>query len=254
MTRFKVIVFAVGVLGLADTAVVLVIGGGINLGTIVPGVAGIFLTAWALLTRKAGLDFAFLRQRSIKSFSFAIFCCGVGSFLIVQALILFHAFNPNPPETNWCIVLGAGLREDQPTLTLRNRLLSAITYLEKHRNTQVIVSGGQGPGETITEAEAMKRFLISKGISAARIHLEDRATSTAQNLEFSKEIIVRYGDNQEQSIGVISSDFHLFRVGMLSKRQGMRVSLIPAPTPWYLLPNVCIREYFAFAKSYVLDR
>ena len=254
MTKLKKILLFIGLLGIADTTLMFVIGGGINLGTLLPGIAGIILTGWALLTRKTNLDFSFLRQWNMKTLLFYLFCLGALSFTFVQALILSQSFNRNIPKTDWCIVLGAGLRGDQPSLTLRRRLTTAVNYLEKYPDTKVIVSGGKGVGESITEAEAMQRFLLEKDISPTRIYLEDKSTSTLQNLRFSKEVLSENDEILQQRISVISSDFHLFRVRMIAKRLGMNVTTIPAPTPWYLLPNGCIREYFALAKSFVLDR
>jgi uncharacterized SAM-binding protein YcdF (DUF218 family) len=251
VTKF---IFCLGLLGIADTALILAIAGGVNLGTLLPGVGGILLVLWALLRPRTGLDFTFLHQWNFKTFAFILLCGWAFSFLLVQVLIVYHAFGREIPETDWCILLGAGLRGERPTKTLRCRLDTAAAYLTKHRNTRIIVSGGQGPGETITEAEAMRRGLVQGGVEPARIYLEDRATSTAENLCYSRDVITNAGGNDASRISVISSDFHLFRVRLLAQKLGMEVYLIPAPTPWYLLPNTCIREYFALIKSVILDR
>lgn len=254
MTKLKKILLLFAFLGIADTALMFIIGGGINLGTLLPGVCGVMLLCWLALMRNKTPDFSFLRRFSLQSTLFYLFCLGALSFVAVQTLILSHAFFSDAPETDWCIVLGAGLRDGKPTLTLQRRLLTAVDYLEKHPTAKVIVSGGLDFGETITEAEAMRKYLVEKGISQERIHQEDRATSTLENLRFSKAIIDSANTDSNTRISVISNEFHLFRVRMLAKRLDMEVALIPAPTPWYLLPNVCIREYFAIAKSFVVDR
>ena len=254
MTKLKKILLFIAVLGIADTALMFIIGGGINLGTLLPGVCGIMLLCWLIIMRNTKLSLSFLHKWSIHTVLFYFFCAGALSFVIVQILILSYAFNRNIPESDWCIVLGAGLRDNKPTLTLKRRLTTATTYLEKYPNTKVIVSGGIGFGETITEAEAMQKFLVEQGISPTRIFQEDKSTSTLENLRYSKEILKEHSTSTEPRISVISNDFHLFRVHMLARRLDMDVIVMPAPTPWYLLPNVCIREYFALGKSYVLDR
>ena len=254
MTKLKKILLVIAILGIADTALMFIIGGGINLGALLPGICGILLLCRLVLMRNRTPDFSFLRRISLHSVLFYLFCLGALSFVVVQTLILSHAFFGDIPETDWCIVLGAGLRNGKPTLTLQRRLLTAADYLQKHPSAKAIVSGGLDFGETITEAEAMQQYLVEKGISSERIHQEDKSTSTLENLRFSKAMIDSANTDSTTRISVISNEFHLFRVRMLAKRLDMNVSLIPAPSPWYLLPNVCIREYFALAKSYVLDR
>ena len=254
MHTIKLLMLILGILGIADTLLILAISGGMNLGTVLPGAAGLALTAGALWNPQSSPDFSFLGQWNLKTFLFIGFCCLALSFAVVQSLILYHAFHRHSPETDWCIVLGAGLRGERPSKTLRNRLKTAASYLEAHPGAQVIVSGGQGRGESITEAEAMRRFLVDLGVDPGRIHLEDKSKNTVQNLRFSREIISGAGGNPAHRISVISSDFHLLRVRLLARRQGMEVLLLPAPTPWYLLPNTCSREYFALIKSFLLDR
>jgi len=254
MTTSKKCILALGVLGMADTVFMLVIAAGINLGTLLPGVAGFALAAWAWTDRHAGLDFSFLRQRGIKAFVFILCCAGMLSFVIVQAFILGSAFDANPPETDWCILLGAGLRGEMPSLTLKRRLDTAVSYLTRHPDIRIVLTGGRGVGETITEAEGMRRYLGEKGIPPSRILMEDKATSTLENLRYSMQVIAGAGGGPGDTVSVISSDFHLFRVRMLASRLGLKVHLVPASTPWYLLPNNCLREYFAVVKSMLLDR
>lgn len=254
MHPVKKLILALGVLGAADTAILAANSSGVNLGTIMPGAVGVALALWALVQPRAGLDFSFLREWGLRTFLFVLVCCGVLSFLVVQCLILRQAFAGPGPETDWCILLGAGVRGEQPTPILRNRIASAAAYLKRHPNVRVVVSGGQGPGESTTEAEVMRRALVADGIAPARIHLEEKATSTVENLRFSRDVISKAGGNSAGDIGIISSDFHLFRVRLLAQRLGMHVHMLSSPTPWYLVPNMCFREYFALIKSAILDR
>lgn len=89
----------------------------------------------------------------------------------------------------WIIVLGAQVRGKKITDSLRRRLDTAVCYLKKNKETKVIVSGGQGAGEEITEAEAMAEYLIKQGISKDRIRMEDQSTSTRENLRFSRKFL-----------------------------------------------------------------
>ena len=100
----------------------------------------------------------------------------------------------------------------------------------------------------------MVEYLEKGGVNRPRIFTEDKATSTMENLRLSKVILQHEGGPPPWKAAVVSSDFHLLRVRMLAERAGLELQPLPAPTPWYLLPNACLREYFAVIKSSVLDR
>ena len=163
----------------------------------------------------------------------------------VTGFFVVRAANTRPSEDcDYLIVLGAGVNGTVPSLTLRERLDAACIYLQAHPDTQCIVSGGQGPGELISEAECMANWLTDKGISSERILLEDQATSTQENLRFSKALIdARCSD---YSIGIVSSEYHLFRAGLMAKDQSIDPILIPARTTWFSLRfNYYLREIAA---------
>ncbi len=254
MPLTRKLLLVLGTLGMADTALLLCISGGINLGTLLPGIAGAALVAWSVYTAHTSFDRPFPSARSPRIVLFSVLILLALSFVGIETVILFHALHGGEPEADWCIVLGAGLRGDRPSRTLQRRIATASDYLNRRPSARVVVSGGKGLNETITEAEAMRRGLAERGIASDRIFLEEQATSTLENLRFSKEIIARAGGNDGGRICAISSDFHLFRVRFLARRLGMDVQTIAAPTPWYLLPNTCLREYFAIVKSILVDR
>lgn len=254
MTNFKKAALGLGILGIADMAVMLVIAGGHNVGTVLPGVAGAALAAWALWTRRKPLDFSYLRRWNIKTLVFVLFCFGLISFIAVQALIVSHAFASDTPEADWCIVFGAGIRNGRPSKTLQCRIDTTADYLVRHPGARAVVTGGLEANETITEAEGMRRGLVEKGVDPTRIYLEEKATSTWENLRYSLEVISKVEGKPVTTMTVITSNFHLFRVHMLAARLGVKVWPVATPTPWYLLPNTCLREYFAIIKSFLVDR
>lgn len=241
-----------GLLGVSDTVLMLAIAAGINLGTLLPGAAGFPLMVWALFTRRSPLNFSSLRRWGVNTIFFLVLCSGAVSFIAVQVLILEQARGSGMPESTWCILFGAGLRHDRPSLTLQRRIDTACSYLARHPRARVVVSGGRGRNETITEAEGMRRALVKKGVASSRIFLEEQASSTLENLRYSQEVIRATGGAPERVVA-ITSDFHALRVRLLARRVGMNVWCVPAPTPWYLLPNVCLREYFALIKSFLVD-
>lgn len=171
-------------------------------------------------------------------------------FGIVHFAILSGTKETATEDADYLIVLGARLHGETMSLSLYHRMETALQYLRENPKTKVIVSGGQGPGESITEAEAMARFLIEQGIEEARIILEDRSTSTFENLTFSKALL----ENESSHLVIISNDFHLFRAGLIAKRLGLNPESLPAPTPDVVKAKMWAREYVAVVKSLIFDR
>ena len=149
------------------------------------------------------------------------------------------------------IVLGAGLRGDRLSLVLKERLDSALEYAEENPEALIVVSGGQGRGETITEAKAMSRYLIARGVPEDRILREGKSTSTAENFRYSKAILdeVMEGD---YTVVYITNDFHLFRAGILAGDAGLTANRKGAKLEWYLFPMTYLREIAACANTFLL--
>ena len=177
------------------------------------------------------------------------------SFILLQTMII-QAAKPYPGEVKveYMIVLGAGLWSDAPSPTLARRLETSLKYLEDNPQVRAVVSGGLGVGETITEAEAMKRFLLASGISQERIIMEERATNTKENIQFSKELIEEVATDFSNKVLIVTSDFHLFRAKFLAKRNGLEAFGLAAETPDSVKLLYHFREYFAFLKTLAFDR
>lgn len=146
----------------------------------------------------------------------------------VTGVIIIQASYGNPDtECDYLIVLGAGVNGTVPSLSLRDRLVATCTYLQQHPDTLCIVSGGQGPGEEITEAACMYQYLVEAGIDPDRIILEQQATSTKENLQFSMALMEL---SPQTRIGVLSSEYHLFRAKCMARDLGLDPIMIPAKT------------------------
>ena len=141
------------------------------------------------------------------------------------------------------IVLGGQVRGDQPSLTLLRRLSTAKAYLDEHPDMKCIVSGGQGKGEDISEAECMCNWLVSQGIAEDRIYKEDKSTDTDENIRFSKDIMNSEGLGS--SIAITTSDFHEYRAGKLAEKYGLEYGSVPSRTVWWLVPTFWMREMYA---------
>lgn len=133
-------------------------------------------------------------------------------------------------ECDYIVVLGAKVNGTNPSRTLRERIDAAAEYLKAHPETIAVVSGGKGSDEGISEAQCMFNGLMERGIEADRIRLEDKATSTWENLNFSLDLIEAETGSRPTALGVVSSEFHLFRAAMLAEECGVETIGIPGKT------------------------
>ncbi|WP_242221697.1 YdcF family protein [Bacillus cereus group sp. BfR-BA-01380] len=147
----------------------------------------------------------------------------------------------------YVLVLGAKLFGDKPSLSLQNRLDVALSYLRSHPEAKVVVSGGQGDDEDISEALSMGRYLIRNGIGKERILLEDRSTSTYENIKFSMDLY------HIKHAVVVSNTYHLYRTKIIADRLGIKMEALAAPTPKRSRKKAYIREYAAIIKTVFMD-
>ena len=176
-----------------------------------------------------------------------VLLAGLVLFLITEIPCIRASKGTAPDRADYLIVLGAGVHGETPSLSLVNRLDAALAYLSDHPDCRAIVSGGQGGGENITEAEAMYRYLTARGIDPSRLIQEPQATTTRENLLFSLDILRDLGVNvQNVSLAVVSSEYHLYRASLLASSLGLDVDTLPGRTTLPLLKvNYFIREAFA---------
>jgi len=186
-----------------------------------------------------------------------IIACGFVLFIIVEAFIISY---PKKSEANadYIIVLGAGLTNgNQVSLTLKDRLDAAITCINEYGNDgYIVVSGGHGEDEDVSEAEAMKTYLVEQGISENSILMEDKSVNTLENLKFSREIIEKHGnkDISEFKIKIVTTDFHALRSSILAKKNGYsEVEVYTSNTINYLIPVFYLRESLAVVKDTIFD-
>lgn len=185
----------------------------------------------------------------VKSLTVGILCLGVLLFGIVEGMILAQFASIPERGADYCIVLGAQWKETGPSDVLRRRLDAAVKYLLDNPETQVIVTGGQGSNELIAEGVGMKRYLVDAGIEDARIIVEDKATNTYENLVFSAE----YLNEAENSVVLVTNNFHVFRAVKIAEKQGYKnISGLAADSVAGLLPNNLLREFFGVLKDFVI--
>lgn len=175
------------------------------------------------------------------------------SFIIIESFIIYNGSKTDSAEVDYLVILGAGLWGDTPSLALRQRLDEGVKFIKENPETKVILSGGKGSGETITEAEGMKRYLISKGIDERLLIKEEKSTSTKENMKFTRELLNQIDVRDNISVKIVTNNFHMFRAKLLGKSNGFIVYGQPAPLHPLLVPAYYIREYLAVIKSLVFD-
>lgn len=182
----------------------------------------------------------------------ALLAAGLLAFAAVETPIIAAAHTDKDADCDYMIVLGAGINGTTPSLSLANRLTAALAFLEEHPDTVAIVSGGQGPGENMTEAEAMSIWLEARGIAPERIIPEAKATSTTENLRYSFELIRKRGDNPNGNVAIVTSEYHLYRAGLMARDMGVETYGVAGRTTLPTLKaNYFIREAFAVAYYWV---
>ena len=203
--------------------------------------------------------YRYLRLR--KSKKWAVICrrlltLGLVVCLFAAAVTLGVLLSGNGPadETyDYAIVLGAGVHGTTPSMILSERIEAAYGYLTSHPDTIAVLSGGQGHGEDITEARCMFDELVARGIDPQRLWLEERSTSTWENLRLSLALIEEKTGRRPQRIGLVSNEFHLYRACLQAKDHGVTAGGIPAQTGWVTLRiNYYLREIAAMWKYLLL--
>lgn len=191
------------------------------------------------------------RSKFKRIVSMALFVC-ILQFAIAIALIYMEGTSDNETQTDYLIILGAGLEGETPAVSLLERLRTGCSYLNKYPDTTVIVSGGRGIGEGITEAEAMKRYLVKNGVDERRIILESKATSTMENFRYSRQLIEERTGGHAGEITFITNRYHIFRSRILAGRSGLTAYAL-ASEDFEGVGSKYLREYFAFIKSLIFD-
>lgn len=178
-----------------------------------------------------------------------VLCFGLLAAGITEFLILKASFQKPKEPVDYVVVLGAKVRVTGPSASLWDRINGAYAYLSEHPETVAVVSGGQGDDEHMTEAQSMFDELTAMGISPDRIWLEEKSTTTRENLLFSLDVIEAKTGERPGKIGVVSSEYHMLRAGMTARTCGVEFVGIPAKTSRLgQLLNHCMREIPAVWK------
>ncbi len=235
--------------GILTIGIFLLIFANFTLGNLLTFILGAFFMIWGIfeerikeLTEKGVLKY-------VKYAFLTLLCAGL---LLVSFIAAYGSSDNATYKEDAVIVLGAAVRGEQVTLPLQYRLDKAVAYHEKNPDALIIVTGGKGLQEDVTEAYAMEKYLISKGVAKDKIIKEEMATSTEENMAFSKEIADRLFE-EDYSVLVITNRFHILRSVTMAKNAGfLRVTHMGASLQWYNLISCYLRESLALLKLWVI--
>lgn len=165
--------------------------------------------------------------------------------LVIVGILLVSSAGKPTSEPDYIIVLGAKVKGTRVSRALRERLDCTVTYAMEHPRAKIIVSGGQGEGEDITEAQAMYEYLMDAGIDGSRVIREEQSTNTAENFQYSLELA---GDKQKNFL-VVSNRFHIYRAVAIGKKMGIEhIEGFAAPTDGVMRLHYYLREAVAVVK------
>lgn len=152
-----------------------------------------------------------------------------------------NLINWHVPHLDYVVVLGAGIMGKTVTPLLAARITRGIEIYQKNPGSKLIMSGGQGPGEDIPEAEAMAEYAINLGIPKEGIIIENKSRTTNENLRFSHALM-----KPNSKFCIVTNSYYVYRALVLGKRQGLQCIGYGAKTKWHFTLNAFVREFIAY--------
>lgn len=219
-----------------------------NLGVILTLFAGAFFLAWGVFYKKIK---EITKKGALKWVKYAIFALVTIEIILIGFIAAYGQIDNVNYTEDAVIVLGAGIHGDRVSVPLAYRLNAAIEYHEKNPDALIVVTGGKGFQETITEAEAMEKYLVRRGVDPDKIIKEEAATSTNENMSFTKQILDKQLKD-DYSVVVITNNFHIYRAVAIAKTEGFKnVYHKHAGLKWYNMAPCYLRESLAVLKMWV---
>lgn len=223
------------------------------------GITADFAWIWLFAAGVLGGSGALVRYGYRHSGCFPVWLRGAVLFVLAVGFLVFFLLcgkvlggmmSQGSAGLDYVVVLGAQVKGDAPSRALHKRLKKALEYAQENENTVLILSGGQGSGEDITEAECMRRWLAERGVLPQRLVLEETSTNTMENLKFSDELT---GCAQTRT-GILSNNFHVYRAVELAKKLGYeQTEGIAAESDPIMQVHYVVREIFALVKEKLVE-
>ncbi len=171
--------------------------------------------------------------------------------LVTLYAVVYSRFTPAPGHCA-IVALGASVPRGFVPPLLASRLDKVIQLYRREvaagYTPFIVVSGGQGPDEPVSEARAMGAYLYEQGVPEDVLIEEDRSTSTYENLTFSRRVLVEHGTDGR--LLVVTSSYHALRAAIQSRQLRLRAHVAGAKTARYYVPNAFLREFVALFAEY----
>ena len=188
----------------------------------------------------------------------ALLLAGALAFGALFGAVMYGAYDHIQGEPRLMVILGCQVKPWGPSVLLQDRLDTALAYLEEHPEMTVVVTGGQGDDEPVSEAQCMYDYLTEHGVDGSRIVKEDRSRNTWQNINYTLALFQDGTVAPAEQILLVSSGFHLTRIRMLWERVWpgtYTLSVLAAPVSHApSAVQMFFREPLALVKSWLLDR
>lgn len=177
-----------------------------------------------------------------------IFGCIAASAVGMMMYMYSGSYLPEAPDT--VIVMGCQVMGERPSVMLNNRIDAAYEYLSANEEAVCVATGGVGDGADISEAEAIRRELVKKGIDSSRIYMDEKSVNTDENLANAAEIIA--ANELDTNVAIVTDGYHQMRSQKTAAKYGLTCAAVACQTPWYVAEPMIIREMCAIIKCTVL--
>lgn len=249
---FRIFLTVTGIIALALFVIPILFSVGLNIGNLTGILVSLALMIYGIFFHRINSVRKQWKKDKVKKY-FVYFAEGM--ILLVAALTIILTFcmvkgavnAPTGSET--VIVLGCRVYGERPSLSLIERMDAAYEYLTENPQSYCVVSGGQGTGESISEAECMYRYLTGKGIAPERIFKEEKSTSTRENLAYSLKVIK--ANDLPVEIAIATSEYHQYRVSLIAGALGLENTAVSGRTAWWLFPTFYVRELYAILYEWI---
>ena len=215
---------------------------------------GIVLLVYGYVELKFNIDIWGHIPKIFRRIITTLFTIGLVIFIGIESIIIYNGHHYDTEKPDYLVVLGAGLRGNSISASLLYRLETALDFHEMYPDVKIVVSGGQGEGENMAEALAMRNFLVDNGVSPSLIIMEDKSTDTYENFLYTKNVLEEETEKEDFIITIISNNFHMYRAKFLAKEVGFSTYGYPAPSHKASALVFYVREFFGVIKAYIFKR
>ena len=215
---------------------------------------GILLFVYGYVELKFNIDIWGHIPKIFRVIITTLFTVGLVIFICIESIIIYNGNHHDNEKPDYLVVLGAGLRGNSISASLLYRLETTLDFHEMYPDVKIVVSGGQGTGESMPEALAMRNFLVDNGVDPSLIIMEDKSTNTYENFLYTKYILEEDTEKDNFTITIISNNFHMYRAKFLAREVGFSTYGYPAPSHKASALVFYVREFFGVIKAYIFKQ